>query len=338
VTEYRLPAVDDRIIWDIWLSAQRLPAMAVADELGLFDELARGPATSAELAQRLGYDARGVEVVLGMCAALKLLDHSEGAFALGESARLYLVRDSPYYWGPLLRSLGVVPKLHTELLRAVKPVKVKRTDRPVDSWAAGQMTRETAEMVSRVMHCHSLPAAVAAAQHERLATAKRVLDVGAGSGVFSIAIAQHRAELRCTAMDLPAVCDVARDYIARGGVADRVDAVAVDMFRDAWPAGHDVVFLSNVFHDWSPATNTAIARSAFAALPSGGAIMLHEMVVEDDAGPVTTAGFSLLMLTTTEGKQYTLAELGRMLLDAGFVDVRSTRTYGYYSVVTATKP
>ena len=60
---YELPATPDRAIWDIWLSMHRLPAMAVADELGVFAALASAPATAEErkrgAAARV-HDERGV--------------------------------------------------------------------------------------------------------------------------------------------------------------------------------------------------------------------------------------------------------------------------------------
>jgi acetylserotonin N-methyltransferase len=167
---------------------------------------------------------------------------------------------------------------------------------------------------------------------------RRLLDVGGGSGVFSIALAQQHPGLRCTVMELTAVCDVAQSYIADGEVSDRVDAKALDMFRDAWPAGYDAILLSNVFHDWSPETNAQLARSAFAALASGGKILLHEMLLDETGGPPTTAGFSVRMLTSNEGKQYTFAALAALLDDAGFIDTCAKKAHLYYSLVIGTKP
>jgi acetylserotonin N-methyltransferase len=166
----------------------------------------------------------------------------------------------------------------------------------------------------------------------------RLLDVGGGSGCFSIAIAQELQSVRCTVLELPAVCDVARGYIADGGVADRVDTMSIDMFRDAWPRGYDGMLFSNIFHDWNAATNRFLARRAYDALERGGRIFLHEqLLAEDGSGPVTTAAFSMLMLFGTHGRQYTFSELEQILSSAGFVDIDSRATYGYYSVVSGRK-
>jgi SAM-dependent methyltransferase len=200
--------------------------------------------------------------------------------------------------------------------------------RPSDAWANGAIDTEAAAAVSRVMHCHSLPASVGVARRGGIEGATKLLDVGGGSGCFSIAIAQQLPSIRCTVMELSAVCDVARGYIAEAGVSDRVDVAAVDMFREAWPAGYDAVFFSNVFHDWNESTNRQLARSAFGVLPGGGRVFLHEMLVDEDGGgPLAAASFSMLMLLGTQGKQYTLAELATILRDAGFIDVHARPTW-----------
>jgi acetylserotonin N-methyltransferase len=112
------------------------------------------------------------------------------------------------------------------------------------------------------------------------------------------------------------------------------------MFTTDWPAGHDAHFLSNIFHDWSDDTCRQLARKSFASLPPGGTLMLHEMLMDDDGcGPLATAAFSLLMLLSTKGRQYSLPELRCFLEDAGFTAIESASTGGaYYSLVTARKP
>jgi hypothetical protein len=345
---YELPAAEDRAIWDIWLSMHNLPAMAVADELGVYGALDSTPTSAADLAERLGLNRRGMDVLLGMLAALGLVSLRDGRYELAAVARTYLLPSSVYYWGPLLRALGVVAQPHAALVGALRaPNEVGTsvqltpatiTGDPVEGWQSGQIDRAQAEAVTQIMHCHSLPASVAAARSGTLQGVSRLLDVGGGSGCFSIAIAQHFPSVRCTVMELAAVCDVAKRYIADGGVTKRVDTVAVDMFREAWPRGYDGMFFSNIFHDWDAETDRFLAERAYDALPHGGRILLHEMLLaEDGSGPVTTASFSMLMLLGTKGRQYTFGQLRHILASAGFTDIDSHKTYGYYSVVSGRK-
>ena len=337
---YELPPVEDAAIWELWLSIFQLPAVTVAAELGIYESLRAGRATADELATRGNLDPRATRVLLDLLAALRLLGYDGATYELAPLGRTYLLNDSPYCWLPLLASvkhMGFVRPLQLALAKALRQNGV--VGRPAQSWAEGSIDPELAATVSQIMHCHSLPAAVGVALHGNLGDARRVLDVGGGSGCFSIALAQRYPTIRCTVLELASVCTVAQRYIVEGGVADRVDTSSVDMFRSPWPAGYDAILMSNVMHDWDRARNAELAARAFAALPSGGRICLHEMLL-DDHGPSapTTAAFSMLMLLTNPGRQYQLAELRELLSEAGFASITAAATYGRYSLVRGTKP
>jgi acetylserotonin N-methyltransferase len=104
-----------------------------------------------------------------------------------------------------------------------------------------------------------------------------------------------------------------------------------------WPTGYDAVLLTNVLHDWDPDRRRQLATSAFNALPAGGRLFIHEMLLNDSQdGPLPAALFSVMMLGT-RGKQLSFAELDDLAREAGFAEVEVKHTYGYYSLVTATK-
>jgi len=338
-----VPTCDDRPLWDVWLSMLWLPAVTAADELEIFESLSQQSATPAELAARLGFDLRGVEILLACLTSLGFLVAHLGRYRLTDATRNFLLRASPFYWGGIFLQQRRANPMHAAIRGALtlkdrRPVGQSAEKPPVEGWEKGTLDVETARGVAAFMHSHSLPAATGAALHGGFAGVTRLLDVGGGSGCFSIALAQRHPQLRCTIMDLPAMCEVARDYIQRGGVAGRVDARHVDMFREAWPRGFDAMLFSNIFHDWSFETNAQLAASAYAALPPGGRIYLHEMLLDDTGNaPRTTAAFSLLMLVSTRGRQFTLQQLRTILESAGFVDIDVTATYGYYSLVSGVK-
>jgi acetylserotonin N-methyltransferase len=336
------------LIWDTWLSIHFLPAVTVADEMGIFRSLTESPCGAEDLASRLGFDRRTTVALLRLLAARGFLTLRLGVYQLTDSTRLYLLQDSPFYWGHMLgRREGLHDRLKEQLLgqsptgRPGADDIETRTDTgrgSSGSWAAGNVDMDRARRVAAAMQSHSLPAAIGAARNGDFAGVTRLLDVGGGSGCFAIALAQQHPALRCSIMELPAMCEVAQEYIRDGGVADRVDTVAVDMFRQPWPQGYDALFFSNVYHDWNFETCEWLTQQAFGILPSGGRLYLHEMLLDDDgAGPVTAASFSVLMLGT-QGQQFTFPELKAMLEGAGFVDVTTTHTYGYYSLTVGRKP
>ncbi|HYH97302.1 methyltransferase [Hyalangium sp.] len=338
-----MPPCDDRPIWDVWLSLLWLPAVTVADELEIFESLAREPATPVELAVRHGFDLRGIEILLSLLTSLRFCVSHLGRYQVTEPTRSYLLRTSPFYWGGVFVRQRTSNPIHGAIRGAIvkkghRIVGQAAAEPPVEMWESGQMTLEAARGIAAFMHSHSLAAATGMALRTNLSGVKRLLDVGGGSGCFCITLAQQNPQLRCTMMDLKPMCEVALEYITAAGVSERVGVQPVNMFQEAWPAGHDAMLFSNVFHDWGPETNAKLAANAFAALPQGGRILVHEMLLDDSGnGPVTTAAFSALMLANTRGRQFTFQQVKSMLEEAGFADIDVVPTYSYYSVVSGTK-
>lgn len=339
----QIPTCDDKPIWDVWLSMLWLPAVTVADELEIFESLVREPATAAELASRHGFQLRGADILLSLLTALKFCVSHLGRYQITEPTRNYLLRASPFYWGGVFVQQRASNPMHAVIRGAV--LKKDHTifgqsskEPAVEMWESGEMTLDAARGIVAFMHSHSLAAATGMALRLNLAGVKSLLDVGGGSGCFCITLAKQNPELRCAVMDLKPMCEVALEYIRAGGVADRVGIRPLNMFTQEWPRDHDAMLFSNIFHDWGPETNAKLAAKAFEALPRGGRIFLHEMLLDDTGdGPLTTAAFSTLMLANTRGRQFTFAQTKAMLEQAGFTDIDALPTYSYYSVVSGTK-
>ncbi len=347
MTDLPAPCSDTRDIWEIYLSPTWIPTLLVADKLGVLESVGAAPGSTDELSARLGLNGRALGSVLALLASLGYLVPRHGRYHITDAARHHLLPSSPFYWGGVWAAMRQHSPLYDQLLRALTtadpveamPQSSGRNKRGVDGWASGSLSPEAAASMTKYMHSHSAAAAVAVAQSGLFGSTRRLLDVGGCSGVFSIALAERHAGLSCTIMDLPAVCELTPDYVTERGLEDRIDCLAADMFRDPWPLGYDAVFLSNIFHDWRPATCLALASHAFDVLPAGGTINLHEMLLTDDgAGPRTAAAFSVLMAASTQGQQFTFAQLESLLTDAGFVDIDCHSTSPLHSVVRGRKP
>jgi acetylserotonin N-methyltransferase len=324
-----------------------MPALLVADELGVLESIAGVPGRPDELAARLGLNGRALASVLALLASLGYVVPRAGRYHVTDATRQHLLPSSPFYWGGVWAAMRQHSPLYDQLLRALTtldpvesiPQPSHNGKRGVDGWASGSLSPEAAASMMKYMHSHSAAAAVAVAQSDLFGSARRLLDVGGCSGVFSIALAERHPDLQCTIMDLPTVCELTPHYVKERGLEDRIDCHAADMFRDPWPHGYDAVFLSNIFHDWRPATCLALARHAFDVLPAGGTINVHEMLLHDDgAGPRTAAAFSVLMAASTQGQQFTFGQLESLLTEAGFVEIECRATSPLHAIVRGHKP
>jgi acetylserotonin N-methyltransferase len=320
------------------LSQYQLPVVLAADQLGIFELLDASPADLSEISSRTQLPRRSVEALMAALSALGFAVQRLGQFHLTEVARTYLVKDGHFYWLPMLRGVGSGQAASEALVQLLHTDNLGHDARISRRWERGELTPEDAQAGNRRMHSHSLPAALGLARNGDFSGVRRLLDMAGGSGCFSIALVDRNPMLACTVADLPAVVADTRTYIARSGCQDRVDTCALNMFEDAWPTGYDAILFSNVLHDWDPRRCDELLQRSLAALPPAGRIYLHEILLNDTHdGPLEAALFSVMMLGT-RGKQFSAVELETMLADAGFVDTRVRHSYGYYSLIEATKP
>lgn len=342
-----VPTVDDRPIWDVIASMYEFPCLAAADEMGLFTRLAQQSMTSAELAGVLEIGPRASEAMLGLLTSMGYLAQHGGRFQLTERSRTYLVPESPYYYGPFLQLVRAIPvswQMIRDAAKNDKPVTASGEGLEYKEGVTGNWEGPAPDMgfltaFTAGMHAHSFPSAMSFATREVFNGVKRLLDVGGGSGGACIALAQHHPEMRFTLLELPPVCTIAQDYIAKHGLTDRIEAQPGEMFSQPWPAGHDAIFMSDVLHDWEPSKCRAVLKKAFDTLPAGGRIFLHEILLTDTKdGPLAAMAYSFAMLLATKGKQLAFHEVSALLADVGFEDVQVQPGAGYFSLVHARKP
>jgi cyclopropane fatty-acyl-phospholipid synthase-like methyltransferase len=333
-----LPSVDDRKIWDVFLSYNIYPAVCASEEIGLFSLLNERPLWTDDVATALEISRDWAEVLLGILASEELIRLQDGKFHLTEVSKVYLLPESPFFKGPLLRQLRDEGRIE-RTVKAVRGSNPRADNLSGRIWKAGEMTLEHAESRSQSMHSISFPAAMGMAKNGDFKGVRRLLDVAGGSGGFSIALALRHADIHCTIAELPMMCIQARKMIADYGVEDQVDTLELNMFSDQWPSGYDAMFFSNVLHDWDYVHRAQLIKSAFDALPSGGRIYVHEMLMTDGAdGPPGPALFNFGMLLGTWGKQFTAPEMRKHFEEAGFRDVTFENTYGYFSLSIGRKP
>ena len=288
-----------------------------AVQLGLFSHIASGARTAPEVARAAHCSERGIRMLLDALASLELLGKHNGAYSLSALAAKFLVRESPEYMGAaweadsLWDSWGRL----TEAVRSGKPAH------PV--FEAGE-AEKFFSVLTRMLHVQNR------LQSQRLAQALgvgrthrglRALDVGCGSGVWGIAIAEADPDAKITAQDLPQVLDQTRQYLDKHGVAAQYDYLPGDMSQVEFPAGkYDLVLLGHIVHGENEASARALFARLQAALKPGGRLAIIDMIPNDErTGPPFPLIFALNMFLHTEnGDTYTFAEYRKWLTEEGF--------------------
>ena len=331
------PPVENRAVYELSFGINALPTIEAAREVGLFKLLDSQPASISQVASELKISLRAAEAILVVPAAMGFLRPGQNEqFELSGLGKTYLLPDSPYFSGGHFEfSRARVSEYFETVKSAVLHDGDKENQFAVN---IAELPPEAIRGFIAQMHTLTLAAATGLGQLDIFKNIDSILDVAGGSGSLSMAIAANHPGIRSTIMDLGPVSEIAASNVEEYGLSDRVSTVAGDMFNDPWPTGHDAVLFGNIFHDWDVESCGRLAQSAYDALPPGGTVLLHEILLDEDkSGPLLAACFSVTMLVYVKGKQYTFIELKNMLEKAGFTDCRVIPAFGYYSLVTATK-
>ena len=285
-------------------------------KLDVFSCIAAGAAEPLALAEKLGADARAVTMLCNALAAMGLLKKEGEQFLNTEPASRYLVKSSPEYIGYI-----IIHFYHTVASWWHLPQAI-RTGAQISS--VYEKTEDERE--SFLMGMHNLASALAPkiAEILDLGSAGTLLDLGGGPGTYAINFCLKNPDLQACVFDLPESRLYAQRTISLAGVSDRVTFIPGNYMTDSIPGAYDAVWLSQILHAEGPDDCQKLVSFAAAALNPGGAIYIHDFILNDDmAGPAFPAVFSLNMLVATKGGQaYSEAQLRSMLEKAGVKNIR----------------
>ena len=180
------PSVEDRPIWDLWLSQYRLPVVLAADQLGLFEFLRDRPATIDDICHDLKLLRRSVDALTAALASTGFLVQHDGRFQLTPLSRTYLLPDSEFYWVPMLGAAGFGQLTTEVLLNNLRTENLGEDDRVTRRWEHGEMTAEDAAGSNQRMHSHSFPSALGLARSHDFADDHRLLDVAGAPGAMRL--------------------------------------------------------------------------------------------------------------------------------------------------------
>jgi ubiquinone/menaquinone biosynthesis C-methylase UbiE len=299
---------------------------AAVAHLGVFATLAGGPLEPGPLRERLGLADRPFQVLVSALRALGLLRLDlDGRLELTGLAREHLAPGSEFdiagYIGLAAESPGVLEMV--ERLRTNRPAGAAEAEKGAAfiyrEGLESAMERETsARSLTMSLAGRARNVAPVLAQRYPIPEARRLLDVGGGSGIYAIAWLQKHPTLQAIVWDRPEVLNVAREMAESYGVGNRLETVAGDMFVDPVPPGADVILLSNVLHDWDVPDCRALLTRCANALPSDGQLLIHDVFLDDSlGGPLAIALYSVALFRLTEGRAYSAREYLEWMSETG---------------------
>lgn len=307
--------------------------LLTALELDAFTAVGAG-STAAAVASASGTEPGATRRLLEALVALGFLEKRGDAFANAPLAARFLAKGSADDARDALKhnlSLWRRWSTLTDAVRAGHAVGVTEMRERDEDW--------TVPFIA-AMHRGAAQRAPIVVQTVGTEGVRRMLDVGGGSGAYSIAFARASATLRAEILDLPLVLRIADGHVAEAGLSDRVSTRAGDLRTDELGSGYDLVLLSSICHMLGPDENRDLLSRAARALAPRGRVVVSDFVLDEDGvGPRQAVLFSINMLVgTPSGRSYRASEYAAWLGAAGLVDVARVRLPGPAHLLFGRKP
>lgn len=317
--------------------AWRSRTLVAGVELGVFQHIAEGKRAAKEIAAAAGASPRGMGLLLDALTAIGYLRKGGDRYGLPSASAAFLVPGEKAYIGAFAQALSLTWDPWKNLSDSVK------TGRPAEMVNVAEKGKEFfPKLVASLFPGNYAASTVAVSrfsEKERRGI-RRILDVGAGSGAWSLAFAKAIPGARVATLDFPEITPITREFAGKLGVANQYEYLEGDLRRADF--GHDVydlVILGHIIHSEGEAHGKELLRKCHAALRPGGKLMIAEFVPNDArTAPAMPLLFGLnMLLQTEEGAVFTLREYRAWLKTIGFRRVATLSVPPPTTVIMAVK-
>ena len=300
----------------------------VANEVGLFEQLADGPMTLDELSERTGIPRRTIRILTDAIVALGFVDRQGDRYQNGPVAATFLSGRTPADLRPFLRfwnRISYPAEMHLE--------ESIRTGQAT----YGQLSEELVKVFSEGVEAITAGTAMALAATYDFSQHQRVLDLGGGTGSFLLAVLRNYRHLETTLFEQPDVAAVARRHLADTPTGEQVKIVEGDFFKDPIPEGHDAVLVANVVHLLSPEHTLALLQRTRERVPVGARLLLVDFWTDPTHTQPTFAALIAgeFQMFTGEGDVYSQEEVHAWLQQTGWQPLEHKPLAGPASLIVA---
>ena len=296
-----------------------------AIDLELFTHVSRGANTIAALAQAMNTTELNAERLVTVTLAQGLLEKdADGLLRNAADCEKFMVKDSDRYAGAWMTfTRHEVPDWFDLTAR------LRDTTPPTELGMYADLTVERARKYHRATYSIGMGAARRFCRQVDLTGRRRLLDLGGGSGAYSINAVQTFDGLEAVVLDLPPVVVVTQEYIDEHGVAERVTTHGADFVNDPLPTGCDVAVMASNLPIYSATNIAKVVQKTFDVLEPGGEMhLVGETLHADGIGPLDAALWGMAEVNYGDhgsgGRSHSVTECTEYFEAAGFVDVENT--------------
>jgi hypothetical protein len=309
-------------------------ALNAIARLRLADCLAGGPLSVEELAGKVNVCSDALTRVLRLLVSVGVFDRTnDDKYSLNKISNL-LCDDVP---GSMLDTVAFISDpFHFQAYVDMIPVLQDGKSAAEHVWGKNVFDAfaddpATQARFDDAMTNMTASACVAVLEAYDFSGIQTLVDVAGGHGALLSAILQKNPTMRGILFDLPRVIDGAGAKLEAAAVSSRCQLESGDFFQSV--PGGDAIIMKHIIHDWDDERALAILRNCHRALPSGGKLLLVEMLLSDQPGPHFSKVLDVEMLMLPGGRERTEQQYRELLNAGGFELKRVIATSSIYVVL-----
>jgi ubiquinone/menaquinone biosynthesis C-methylase UbiE len=308
-------------------------------KLGVFEAIGQTAKNAHDLASATRCSPRGMTMLLNCLAAIDLLEKENGMYRLKDLSRKYFLSSSKSYLGSLFICSDRLLQLWLKLPEAVASGRP-----PLSLLAKKERERLNLDIVDALFHVHQAAAWKLPGLLEKAFSfgkeQTKILDVAAGSAVWSLPFALARPRVKVTAVDFPPVLEVAKKFARKFKVQDRYGYIAGDIRKmDFGSEKYDLALLGHICHSEGAEWTRRLIEKCFRALKKNGRLLIIDYIVDEErrSGLMPLLLALNALLGTEEGDTFTFSEYRQWLSNAGCTEVRAMPLDGQSPIIWALK-
>lgn len=296
---------------DIWTGFQGARVLMTANNLGVFEYL-RIPSTAQDIAKSINCNERATTILLDALVGLNLLIKKANKYSNKPISNKYLLKESPYYQGDIIRHSDTMWHNWSGLDEVIKNGKPYRAKKNWDAFIKG-------------MHNISILKSKKIIDAIGLKGIKTAIDIGGGPGTYCIELAKRGIEV--TLFDFEETLSIAKNIAQSYGLHNKIKFQSGDIIKNSLDGQYDLVFISQLFHAYSEEENMIILKKAKDSLSKKGIVVIQEFFIDESrTSPMESALFSINMLVQTDfGRCYSVKEMKTWLKAVGLKNISEKR-------------
>jgi len=328
--------IQPELIQNLFWGLEKTHILITAVELDIFSVVQLGNGSLEKIAKGLNTPLRSTRMLLDALVGMGLLHKAKGLYKLSPEAKTFLIKGEPDYLGSFLVLDENASKKWFHLTESV------RSGRPIQDFSSHDQRKNFfKELVKRIFPVSYASSVVLCKKLGvgKTLKAQKILDVGCGSGAWSIAFALADSSTQVVALDFPEVLEVTQTFIKRFRLQKQYSFKGGDYHDIPFDSGYDVIILGQICHGEGEHQTRKLIKKCYDALKPGGRLLIGEFLANDlRTGPELPLLFTMTMLLHTEnGDVFTVKDLKRWLDFVGFKKVSAQSVQYPATVVVAIK-